>query len=126
MPGRNAKPGAEPPMAEQFISEEIHPVAGTAEAAGMARGEPGLPGRFAWRGRQYQVRAVLARWKTSAHERGLPSAEKYLRRHWFDVTVDTGERMRLYCQRQAPRGGGARSRWYLYTVRPADGLPGRT
>ena len=33
-------------MEEEFVSEPIKPVAGTFDTVGMARGEPGLPGRF--------------------------------------------------------------------------------
>jgi len=33
-------------MEEEFVSEPIKPVAGTFDIVGMARGEPGLPGRL--------------------------------------------------------------------------------
>ena len=35
---------------EEFVSEAIQPVVGTTDTAGMARGGPGLPRRFVWRG----------------------------------------------------------------------------
>ena len=45
-------------MGAEFISEAVRPVGGTFDAAGMARGEPGLPQRFVWRGREYAVMAL--------------------------------------------------------------------
>ena len=38
-------------MQDEFVSEAIKPVEGTFDTAGMVCGEPGLPGRFLWRGR---------------------------------------------------------------------------
>ena len=52
-------------MAEEFISEPIEPVEGTFDTAGMTRGEPGLPGRFIWRDKEYTVAEVLEKWKES-------------------------------------------------------------
>src|SRR5687768_8237562 len=78
---------------DEFVSEPIEPAAGSFDAAGMARGEPGLPGRFAWRGTEYAVAELLRAWKTSTRDRG----ELYLRRHWFEIRVATGERMTIYC-----------------------------
>jgi hypothetical protein len=78
----------------------------------MARGEPGLPDRFAWRGTGYAVAAVLRTWKTSTRERG----ELYLRRHWYEVRTATGERMTLYCERQAKLGRNPKRRWWLYSI----------
>lgn len=45
-------------MQEQFISEAIRPVGGTFDVFGMAKGEPGLPGRFVWRDTEYAVAEV--------------------------------------------------------------------
>ena len=106
--------------AEQFVSEPIVPVAGTARARDMARGEPGLPARFTWRGAEYRLAGVIRRWKTSGpcHH---GSGEMYLRRHWYRILTDPPAVMTLYCERQARRGLRAKSRWFLYTVQPAGG-----
>jgi hypothetical protein len=97
---------------EQFVSEAIEPKAGTFEASAMARGEPGLPTEFTWRGARYVVAEVLSTWKTSTADRG----EMYLRRHWFRVRTAGGERMTLYCERQAKNAKRPKARWWLYTI----------
>lgn len=101
------------PQSGDFISEAITPAAGVSDASAMARGEPGLPTQFAWRGRQYQLAAVLRAWKTSAPDRG----ELYLRRHWYEIRTACGLEMILYCERQARKGKDPKGRWFLYTLR---------
>jgi hypothetical protein len=102
---------------EEFVSEAIEPKRGSFDAAAMARGEAGVPSEFTWRGVRYVVRGVVSAWKSSGIDRG----EAYLRRHWYCVDVESGERMTLYCERQARNAKRAnRGRWWLYTVvRPA-------
>ena len=97
----------------EFISEPIVPVRGTADATGMARGEPGLPARFTWRGQEYRVVALLRTWKSSGPCRH-GSGEMYLRRHWYELRTDPPAVMTLYCDRQ-PRTG-PKSRWWLYSM----------
>ena len=106
---------------DEFVSEPIEPERAAFDAAAMARGEPGLPGRFAWRGTDYAVAELLRTWKTSTPERG----EMYLRRHWYEVRVATGERMTLYCERQAKPGRSPKRRWWLYSIarEPPTGTP---
>jgi len=103
---------------EMLISEPIQPVAGTFDAAAMARGEAGCPGRFTWRGGEYETVAVLEQWITTSPEGG--SGEVYLRRHWFKLRTTDGRVMTLYCLRQRSsgrRGGKAdKARWFLYAV----------
>jgi len=98
---------------EEFVSEAIVPVPGTFDAGAMSRGEPGLPAQFAWRDKTYTVARLLSTWKTSTPDRG----EMYLRRHWFSIETTTGERMTLYCDRQAKNTKKPKARWWLYTVR---------
>ncbi|KKK64883.1 hypothetical protein LCGC14_2979730 [marine sediment metagenome] len=101
---------------ERFVSEPLVPDAGTADPAGMARGEPGLPGAFTWRGMRYAVAGVLETWKTSRREGGSPTGELYLRRHWYRIVTTCGRVMTVYCQRQAGDARGAKRRWWLYTI----------
>jgi len=104
---------------EQFVSEEMVPVPGTADSRPMARGEPGLCGQFIWRRRRYAVRAVLESWKTSRREGGRADGALYLRRHWYRIATDVGTVMTVYCERQASRRKRPKSRWYVYTVQGA-------
>lgn len=104
-----------PQSREQFVSEPVTPVAGTGDARGMAQGGPGLPRRFRWRGREYEVEAVLETHRTLGPCRS-GSGEQYVRRHWFTVRTTTGETMTLYFDRQARRGSRPRARWWLYSL----------
>ena len=97
---------------DEFVSEPIEPAPGAFDAAAMARGEPGLPDRFAWRGTTYALESIVRAWKTSTRERG----ELYLRRHWYEVRTAAGPRMMLYCERQAKSGRNPKRRWWLYSI----------
>lgn len=100
---------------EEFVSEPIKPAPGTADAAAMGRGEPGLPSRFTWREREYVITAVLKAWKTSSPEGG--TGRLYLRRHWYTVQTDVGPQMTLYCERQSRNRRHPKARWWVYSVR---------
>ena len=105
-------------QSEEFVSEEMTPVAGTADTAAMARGEPGLPGRFMWRGDEYGIAGVIEKWKTSS-PCSHGSGEVYLRRHWYRILTDPPAVMTVYCQRQARNRRRPKARWWIYTVAPA-------
>ena len=98
---------------EQFISEPIEPRAGSFDARMIARGEPGMPTHFTWRGEEYRVDEILEMWKQSAAEGG--SGEVYLRRHYFKVLATSEDVMTVYCERQQKRKN-AKQRWFLYTM----------
>ena len=97
-----------------FISEPIEPEAGSADPSAMGRGEPGLPRRFSWRGNHYEIDEVVANWKSHGQDRG----DVYVRKHWYDVVTTTGERMRLYFDRNPQRSGSKLGRWWLYSISP--------
>ena len=104
---------------EEFISEPIEPEPGSFSTELMARGLAALPGAFTWRGRRYEVVECLDHFKESAPEGGKAGGERYLRRQVFIVGLDTGQRAKLYIQRQAPRGASgrvAKQWWYLYSI----------
>jgi hypothetical protein len=104
------------PMPEQFVSEAIRPVAGTADTARMAVGEPGLPSEFVWRNRTVSIRAVLRSWReTGRCHHGSP--EMYVRRHWYEVTTVSDGTMKLYFGRQPRRRGRKEPRWWLFSIR---------
>jgi hypothetical protein len=97
------------------VSEPIAPTAGSFDAGAMARGEPGMPRSFSWRGKDYAVAHVRSTWKSTGNDRG----EVYLRRHWFEVETTSGERMTIYCERQAKNLNKPKSRWWLYSTERA-------
>jgi hypothetical protein len=99
-------------VGEEFVSEAITPRPGSFDAAAMARGEAGAPREFTWRGTTYVVARVNAAWKSSSADRG----EMYLRRHWYAVETLTGERMTIYCERQARNAKKPAKRWWLYSL----------
>jgi phosphoribosylglycinamide formyltransferase-1 len=103
-------------MDEEFISEAIKPVEGTFDTAGMAIGEPGLPGRFVWRDKEYEVAEVLEKWKESGKCKG-GSSEMYLRKHWFKVRCSDGSEMTIYFERQPRSKRQNKNRWWLYTIK---------
>jgi len=105
----------EPIAARRFIGEPIRPVAGSGDAAAMAQGEPGLPSRFRWRDAEFEVAAVLDRWReTGPCTSG--SGERYVRKHWWRLRTVSGEEMEIYCDRQPRRGRNPKARWWLFTV----------
>jgi hypothetical protein len=102
-------------MSEEFISESIEPVAGTSRTAAMSRGEPGRPGRFIWRGKEYTVAEVLQSWKQSGPCKS-GSGEMYLRKHWFKIKTANGLQMTIYFERQPRSKQQSKRRWWLYTI----------
>ena len=102
-------------VSEEFIGEPLRPVPGTMDVRGMARGEPGVPGRFTWRGAEHTVVAVLERWKeTGPCTSG--SGERYVRKHWFRIRTAAGHEMRIYFERQARSAREKKSRWWVSSV----------
>ena len=100
-------------MAEEFISEAIQPLSETIDTTRMAKGEPGLPRQFQWRSQIIDIARVLATWReTGPCHHG--SGERYVRKHWFEVSTDSGVKMKIYFERQ-PRST-KKSRWWLFSV----------
>lgn len=97
-----------------FVSEPLTPEAGSGSVEAMARGEPGLPRVFIWRGRRFEVARLLESGKSHGEDRG----DVYVRKHWFEIETTTGARMRVYFDRN--RGPGRaksrQSRWWVYWV----------
>jgi hypothetical protein len=99
-------------MSTEFVSEPLTPVAGTIDPSGMARGEPGLPARFVWRGREVGVEEVLEAWKSTSEDRG----DVYVRRHWWRLRTSTGETWKVYFERQAQSKAQRKLRWWLHSL----------
>ena len=99
----------------QLISEPLEPMSGFFNTSAMARGEPGLPCGFTWRGRELAIAEVLDQWKGSGASRE-GSREQYLRKHWFKIRTKDHQIMTLYFDRQARSVGQQKHRWWLYTL----------
>jgi hypothetical protein len=102
-------------MTEEFVSEPIGPDIKAFDTARMATGEPGLPKRFTWRDREYEIAEVLEQWKDSGPCKS-GADEKYLRKHWYRIRTTDGTEMKIYFERQPRSKGQAKSRWWVYTV----------
>jgi phosphoribosylglycinamide formyltransferase-1 len=100
---------------EILISESITPVLGTMDVSAMTRGEPGLPGKFIWRGKEYEVAEVIEQWKDTG-PCWSGSGERYVRKHWFRVKTTDGSVMKFYFERQARSRALAKKRWWLHSV----------
>ena len=111
------KPGdvADGPKAE-LISEPIKPHPGSFDTKAMGRGEPGLPSGFTWRGTSYDIAEQLSAWKQSSRESSHPDADLYLRRHCYKLRMSDGSTWSIYFERQSPRSGNPKQRWFLYTI----------
>ena len=107
---------------EEFVGDELVPVAGTAEVAGMSRREPGLPQRFTWRGTEYSVVGVIEQWKSHGPCRS-GGGETYLRRHWYKILTDPPAVLTVYFERQARTAKRPKARWWIYSRAEAE-LPG--
>jgi hypothetical protein len=101
------------------VLEPIEPDTTTFDAGTMARGEPGVPARFTWRGDVHVVADVL-----SSRRETTPSAGGsggYVRRHVVRVRTAAGVVMTLSGARGARHGS---TRWILRSLEdPATGAP---
>lgn len=101
-------------MAERFVSEPIKPVVETCDTTRMSMGEPGLPRQFIWRGKTVEITAVLRTWlETGPCRHG--SADRYVRKHWYQVTTIADGTMVIYFEKQPLRGRKGRG-WWLFSI----------
>lgn len=101
-------------MPERFISEPIQAIAGSFDSAWLARGIPGIPRQFFWRGRTFFVTQILRSWRTTGPCRH-GSGERYVRRHWFEAQTDAGCTMKLYFEKGNP-SNRRETGWYIFTL----------
>lgn len=100
---------------ERFLSEALTPVTATCDTTAMAFGEPGLPRDFLWRDQTLEIAAVIRTWReTGKCRHGSP--EKYVRKHWFEVTTTCGRTAKIYFERQQRRGQKGKGRWWLFSL----------
>lgn len=114
-PSRAAPEASHGASRTEFVGETVEPVAGTFDPVRMARGEPGLPGRFRWRGEEHEVAQVLeTRRETGDCRNG--SGEKYARKHWYRLRTTAGLEMKLSYDRRAFTARDMRAAWCLHSV----------
>jgi hypothetical protein len=104
----------------ELVSEAISPDAGTFDARAMARGQPGLPTGFTWRGAHHTIVERIEDWKQSESSNHSRSGEKYYRKHFYRVRTNRGEIVTLYAVRHLKPGENARKRWWIYTIERAE------
>ena len=97
-------------MAQRRIAEEITPEPGSFDARTMARGVPGVPRRFRWRDREYEIAEVVRSWKELS-DAPAGGGDRYVRRHAYLVCTTRGQQMHLVAER-----GRHRTRWLLRSV----------
>jgi phosphoribosylglycinamide formyltransferase-1 len=103
-------------MPARFVSEPLTPLGGSFDTALMAQGEPGLPHRFRWRGQEWQVAAILEKWKDHGDCRH-GSGERYVRKHVYRVQTAEGPVLNIYFQRTFGKSRpGTLSRWWVHTM----------
>ena len=68
-------------------------------------GEVKRPAGFRWRGREYSITRILARWHDYAMPPQLRRKKWTMRRHrnYYHVETDSGDRFELYLDRGAKR-----------------------
>jgi len=88
------------------------PEPGSGSVDAMARGEPGLPHTFSWRGERFGVAMVIATGKSRGEDRG----GVYMRKRRYDIETTSGLRMRVYFDRNPGKSGSQLSRWWVYWV----------
>ena len=110
----------EHPPKQEFVGEALEPMEGGFSMAGVAPGEPVLPARFKWRGREYQIESVLRKWKESTGCRS-GGGESYLRKHWYHIRATDGTELQIYFERQARSASQCHKRWWIYTASPGGG-----
>ena len=96
----------------RFVSRPIAP-AGDGFLVPASGGEPPVPRAFRWDRKTLTVAAVLRSWRSTKTDRG----DVYLKRHWFELQTEDGERIEVYYDRESRRG---ESRWWLYTIDLAE------
>ncbi len=101
-------------MGERLICEALQPVPDDPAAeVPFVVGEPVLPRRFLWRGRELAVAHVLETWKELGPAAG---GGRYLRKHWYRIRTADGAEMKLYFERKARSRAQAKRRWWLFSV----------
>jgi len=100
-------------MSVTFISEPITPDV-SFDPLAMSRGEPGLPAKFRWRGRDWIVAEVLETSKGYGDcKHG--SGERYVRRHSFRLRTTDRHVLNVYFQRSFGRARKT-ARWWLQSI----------
>jgi hypothetical protein len=98
------------PPAPTQVGEPVEVLPGGFDVAAMARGEPGVPLRFRWRERVFEVEAVLGS-ERELDVGPMGGHDGYVRRHAVTVRTRCGARLVLTGSRS--RGP---ARWTLRSI----------
>jgi phosphoribosylglycinamide formyltransferase-1 len=109
-------------MATTFVGERIEPVPGTLDASLMARGEPGVPRRFRWRGAEHEVAEILGSEKRTG-DCSHGSGERYVRRHLYRVRTAKGLVLTLSFDRSAVTRRELRASWWVQSMEEDEPPP---
>lgn len=101
---------------DRFVSEPIEPNRNSFDTTQISTGVPGIPYEFMWKNKKYNVAKVIETWKSTGKCHS-GSGERYVRKHWFRIRVQSGELMTLYCNRQCKKSGTG---WVLYSIYEAN------
>ncbi len=86
----------------------------------MACGEPGVPQRFRWRGRDLEVAEVLGSWKEHG-DCTHGSGERYVRKHSYRLRMRDGIVLEVYFQRSFGRSKNrGQPRWWVRSMETAS------
>lgn len=102
-----------------FLSEPLKPDGPGFDTAAMSAGAPGIPSAFRWKKERLVVQKVLRHWKDTAPCRN-GSGERYVNKHWFECTFESGATGTLYFERRVRRGASPTQRWFLYKLEPCS------
>jgi hypothetical protein len=99
-----------------FVSEQLVPLESSFDTGLMARGEPGVPHKFRWRKKEWEIAAILESWKEHG-DCAHGSGERYVRKHIYRVQTRDGSILRLCFQRSFGRGKfQMKSRWRVQSI----------
>ena len=74
-------------LLSEFISEHITP--GSSFDLHQWPGEPGLPGVFIWRGKEYRVKTMIEAKDLRSCRNG--SGEHYINKHYYAFKTESGK-----------------------------------
>lgn len=97
-----------------FGFEPLEIPAGAFDPISMSRGEPGAPRRLRWKGETVAVVRVEVVEKRTGRDRG-GSSERYVDRHYFRLTLESGTVLHAYFERRPARAGAPR--WWARELR---------
>jgi hypothetical protein len=91
-----------------FVGKPLVP-AGDGFLTAAGGHEPPVPRVFLWENQTLVIVTILRSWRSTKTDRG----DAYLKRHWFELETEDGQRAEVYYDRQTRRG---QAQWWLYAI----------